>query len=244
MTKLYQRYVLQQEIKQSSNDPRSIEEMNRHINHLEKSAIQINSSTEKMMVRREKEIYKRTSENQQLIHELNEIRKQCKDYETEKSNLKIENDKYKKENEKFKQEIKVLQTKLGKNIGEQNVEMMNEDVMQQSQQPILPQALNINKQGSAQARLQSLPQKNNKMGKILRGPNFDKQKLQPFEFQKNVELQNQLQIALNQLQANESMIKNFRKILKEKGIEDPYADAEQEHSQFGRPLSSIFGSRV
>lgn len=75
MNDLYKNYVVKEDRKQRENDPRSIEEMNRHINHLEKSAIQINKSTEKMMLRRDKEIYKRMNENQHLIHELNEIRK-------------------------------------------------------------------------------------------------------------------------------------------------------------------------
>ena len=86
MKNLYQVYVLQQEIKSRQNDPRSNEEMARHVSHLEKSAIQSNMSAEKMMLRKDKEIYKRMNENQQLIYELNEIRKLNKDCATDISN--------------------------------------------------------------------------------------------------------------------------------------------------------------
>ena len=71
MQLLYKTYVLNSEVKQGHQDPKSIEEMGKHIFHLEKSIFQINKSTGKVITRRDKEIHKKTKENAELIYDLN-----------------------------------------------------------------------------------------------------------------------------------------------------------------------------
>ena len=97
MQDLYKTYVLESELKQGQQDPKSIDEMGRQIFHLEKSIFQINKSTGKVIVRREKEIHKKTKENAELIYDLNDIRKENKDLKIVNSNICIQRDTYAKE---------------------------------------------------------------------------------------------------------------------------------------------------
>lgn len=114
MKNLYQRYVLNQEVKQISHDPKGVEELNRQIVHLEKSIYQMNKSSEKIILRREKEIYKKTKENAELIYDLNDMRKQNKEYTTELSNKTIQMENLKNDNMKLRQEVQKLKNSLMK----------------------------------------------------------------------------------------------------------------------------------
>lgn len=112
MRTLYQKYVLETEVKQIHQDPKGVEEMNRQIQHLEKSLDQMLESSQKIIKRRGLDIKKKTMENAGLIFDLNEIRKKNKQYEQEITNTttllehcKNENSKLKLENMKFKNSL-------------------------------------------------------------------------------------------------------------------------------------------
>ena len=84
MKKLFRDYCSENEIKESNtNDPRSLEEMVRQIQHLEKSIYQINKSTEKTVKRKEQDIHRKTIENSDLICDLNALRKTNKKLESD-----------------------------------------------------------------------------------------------------------------------------------------------------------------
>jgi len=98
MKKLFRDYCSDNEIKEgSAHDPRSIEEMVRQIQHLEKSIYQINRGTEKTVKRREQDIHRKTLENSDLICDLNDLRKNNKKLESDIYNITKENDELKRE---------------------------------------------------------------------------------------------------------------------------------------------------
>ena len=114
MRTLYQKYVLETEVKQIHQDPKGVEEMNRQIQHLEKSLDQMLESSQKIIKRRGLDIKKKTMENAGLIFDLNEIRKKNKQYEQEITNTATLLEHSKNENAKVKLENMKLKTSLAK----------------------------------------------------------------------------------------------------------------------------------
>lgn len=114
MRTLYQKYVLETEVKQIHQDPKGVEEMNRQIQHLEKSLDQMLESSQKIIKRRGLDIKKKTMENAGLIFDLNEIRKKNKQYEQEITNTTTLLEHCKNENVKLKAENLKLKNGLGK----------------------------------------------------------------------------------------------------------------------------------
>ena len=83
---MYHLYIENGNQKRTAYDPKGIEEMGRQLVHLQKSVLQANRASEKVVTRRSMEISKKTKENAELIYDLNQIRKINKEQQAELRN--------------------------------------------------------------------------------------------------------------------------------------------------------------
>ncbi|EAR88012.2 WD domain, G-beta repeat protein (macronuclear) [Tetrahymena thermophila SB210] len=221
MQKLNQIYVKGQEIKQSSSDDKGLEEMQRQIQHLEKSIYQLNKSSEKVIIRRDKEIYKKTKENAELIHEINEMRKTNKLYVSEITNLRTQLDNNKKENNNVRNELNRIKVALTK----KQKELQQFEDTAQDRSPLNPfDSLNLETNKSSlqtnHQHSQSLPKLKpisslpsiiqNQRGKIIKGLNFDSKTLATFDKAKMMDLLAEMELSTQKLVQQEIQIKTLR----------------------------------
>lgn len=211
MQQLYQKYVLELKIKTAQTDPKSVDEMEKHIVHLEKSILQMNKSSGKVVVRREKEIHKKTKENAELIYDLNDMRKENKEYMAECSNKKILIETLQKENNNLKSEVTKLQRLLSKfqkrAQNQQEEQTLQQDTIQNMQ---ISPSQDFGKQPMLSQSLKTLQTK----GKIIKGSNFDLKTMNTFDKAKMMDLMVEVELSKQKLIQQETGIIAMRERIK------------------------------
>ena len=168
----------------------------------------MNKSSEKIILRREQEVYKKLKENADLIYDLNEMRKLNKDLQTDQTNKKIQIDNLQKQNASILMEINKYKRQLGTDHPPTKVQNfgINEgerpQTQEKQQRPTTSAMGNFPRPQSM--RIQQ------RMGKVIKGPNFDSKTLNTFDKAKMMDMMAEMELSANRLISQEVLIKDIR----------------------------------